>query len=229
MFRLLQTSQRLVVVAPHPDDETLGCGLLIAEAVRLGVPLAVVVLTDGEGSRAGSLRWPPDRLASLRRGELSRALARFGAKHVPIRRLGWRDGGVADSGNALRLRRLFVELRAGVVLAASPVDFHADHRAGWRLVEQAVAGTRTSLAAYAVWSRLDAMPKRQRHRALAAKHYATQAHRSQIAGRLSDEGEGFTFDRATLRRLVFEPEHYVFRSARRRRPVPAAGIEPATP
>ena len=49
----------LVVVAPHPDDESLGCGGFIAESCQRGQPPMVLVLTDGTGSprrRAGSTR-----------------------------------------------------------------------------------------------------------------------------------------------------------------------------
>lgn len=49
-------TRRLVIVAPHPDDETLGCGLLIAAAVRAGVRVAVIALTDGQASHPGSRR-----------------------------------------------------------------------------------------------------------------------------------------------------------------------------
>ncbi len=75
----LARGQRIVVVAPHPDDETLGCGLLIARAARAGVPLAVVALTDGQASHPESKRWPATALGRLRRAELRRAMARPGA------------------------------------------------------------------------------------------------------------------------------------------------------
>jgi len=87
---------RPVVIAPHPDDETLGCGALIANAVRRGVPIGVIALTDGDASHPSSLRWPPAALARLRSGEPRRALARLGAGAAPVRRLGWHDGRVAE-------------------------------------------------------------------------------------------------------------------------------------
>ncbi len=49
-----------VVVAPHPDDETLGCGVLIAAKRRLGAEVAVVFLTDGAASHP---QFGSDRLA----------------------------------------------------------------------------------------------------------------------------------------------------------------------
>ncbi|MFQ3611471.1 MAG: PIG-L family deacetylase, partial [Fimbriimonadales bacterium] len=42
-------NQRLLIIAPHPDDEVLGCGGLIAEAVRQGSAVRVVAITAGDG------------------------------------------------------------------------------------------------------------------------------------------------------------------------------------
>ena len=52
----LKGLRRLIVVAAHPDDESLGAGGLIAEAAALGVPVTVVVATLGEASHPDSPR-----------------------------------------------------------------------------------------------------------------------------------------------------------------------------
>ncbi len=49
-----QPSQRILIVAPHPDDEVLGCGGLIAAAVRQGATVRVVFLTSGDGYPAAA-------------------------------------------------------------------------------------------------------------------------------------------------------------------------------
>lgn len=64
--QLLQGSQRLVVVAPHPDDEVLGCGGLIAAARAAGMPVLIIALTDGEQAYPDEPGWRPQVLA--RRG-----------------------------------------------------------------------------------------------------------------------------------------------------------------
>jgi len=53
-FSPLEPSHRLLIVAPHPDDEVLGCGGLIAEAVRRGALVRVVFLTSGDGYPAAA-------------------------------------------------------------------------------------------------------------------------------------------------------------------------------
>src|SRR3989337_2566047 len=45
----LSSQDHILIIAPHCDDETLGCGGVIAEAVRLGVKVKVVMLTNGDG------------------------------------------------------------------------------------------------------------------------------------------------------------------------------------
>src|SRR5271165_3026576 len=68
----------LVVVAPHPDDESLACGGLIAEACAEGRPARVVVVSDGAGSHPASKAYPKMRLRDLREAEARRAIAELG-------------------------------------------------------------------------------------------------------------------------------------------------------
>ena len=53
-----------LVLAPHPDDETIGCGATILRKVAAGTPVTVFVATDGRHShRSAALRRHPDRAA----------------------------------------------------------------------------------------------------------------------------------------------------------------------
>ncbi|WP_419814427.1 PIG-L deacetylase family protein [Glacieibacterium sp.] len=210
----LARGRRIVVTAPHPDDETLGCGLLIARAARAGVPLAVVALTDGQASHPGSRRWPAAELGRLRRSEMRWAVARLGAGAARCAFLGWPDGDVVQRGRSLALRRVLRSLRPGVVLAASPADHHPDHRAGWTLAQAALRGTGIPLVAYAVWSRTSGGGASARDPALAAKRRAIAAHRSQTSDYIADDPQGFTLSPAVLAALVGEAEHFTRRPAR---------------
>ena len=68
--------RRLIVVAAHPDDESLGAGGLIATAARRGVPVTVVVATTGEASHPQSPTLRPAQLAPIRRAEVLAAVHR---------------------------------------------------------------------------------------------------------------------------------------------------------
>jgi LmbE family N-acetylglucosaminyl deacetylase len=59
----------VMVLAPHPDDETLGCGGLITELTAKGRPPVVVVVTDGTGSHPASRSYPPARLCPMKIGD----------------------------------------------------------------------------------------------------------------------------------------------------------------
>ena len=67
-----------LILAPHPDDESLGCGGLIASCCAAGRPPLVALLTDGSGSHPHSMRYPPERLASVREAEARHAVSILG-------------------------------------------------------------------------------------------------------------------------------------------------------
>lgn len=77
LLQLMQGGQRLVVVAPHPDDEVLGCGGLIAAARAAGVPVLIIALTDGEQAYPDEPGWHP------------RCWARRGAWNWKLPRSSW--------------------------------------------------------------------------------------------------------------------------------------------
>lgn len=204
----LAGKRRLIVIAPHPDDETLGCGSLIAQAVKRGIDVAVISLTDGDASHPASLLWPPKALGRLRAGEMRRALARLGAGGAPVRRLGWGDGHVGRDGGILRLRSLLVALRAGVVLVTSDADHHPDHQAAARLTRSAVRGLGVELILYAVWSRAG-VERRSPDPHRSAKLRALAAYRSQVSGYIADDPDGFRLSAMTLRSLMLGAESFV--------------------
>lgn len=140
--------RRVVVVAPHPDDEVLGAGGLLALAAARGLPVLVVGVTDGEASHPGSSVVTPAALVARRREERLVALGRLGIEPAVIVRCGLPDGAVADHVATLTvlLRRL---VRPGDLLVGPlGVDGHPDHDA-CGAATAAVGGTRR--ASYAVW------------------------------------------------------------------------------
>lgn len=139
----------LVVVAPHPDDEIVGAGALIGAAVRAGIPVTVVAVTDGDGSHPAAAI-PPDELARIRTRESEEALADLatlapaGAAGQPIRRirLGLPDGGVtgAEDRAADGIAAVLDVAPPGTWVAAPVrVDGHPDHDASGRAAHRAAA------------------------------------------------------------------------------------------
>src|SRR5690606_22301286 len=83
-----------LVISPHPDDETLGCGATIARKLAAGARVTVLMLTDGRHShRVSALS--PDELARVRRAEAREAMRRLGLPEDGLRWAGLIDGAVA--------------------------------------------------------------------------------------------------------------------------------------
>lgn len=144
----LQEAQRVLVLAPHPDDECIGCGGLIAALVQRQVPVKVVLVTDGGG--AGGL---PPGAGQLRQQEFLAALAVLGVREHAL--LGLPDGGL--HADAALCDAIAHELRAfepDWLLTPALADAHRDHAcvaAAARAAAPAQPGLRC-LIEYETWS-----------------------------------------------------------------------------
>ena len=214
----------IVVVAPHPDDESLGCGGLIAEARARGIPVRLVVVSDGIGSHPNSKSHPPERLRSLRESETLAAVAHLGLSPDRVAFLRLPDRFVPSTG-------LKAEAAAGAIAASARAcgagalfvtwehDPHCDHAASAALARRArdLLGN-VRLFAYPVWgwtlppeSEVGAAPRGARldvTRHLPAKAAAIAAHRSQTTDLIADDSEGFRLEPAMLAR--FAGDHEIF-------------------
>ncbi|PVY96718.1 PIG-L deacetylase family protein [Actinomycetospora cinnamomea] len=143
----VRPSGRVVVVAPHPDDEVLGTGGALAAWAPAGTEVAVVAVTDGEGSHPDSPTLTPADLAERRVDERTHALAALGLGRPTVHRLGLPDAGVAADDVAAGLGPL---LREGdTVLLPVTGDGHPDHDATADGGSRAAAGL--TCWRYAVW------------------------------------------------------------------------------
>jgi LmbE family N-acetylglucosaminyl deacetylase len=142
----------LIVVAAHPDDETLGLGATIAQLVASGVDVQVVSVSDGGAAQPGATLSEQTRLAATRRHELRKATSILGAS-APMS-LGLTDGQLADHENRLG------DVLAGILETAGAQpwcaatwrgDGHPDHEAVGRAAARACARTGATLLEYPIW------------------------------------------------------------------------------
>ncbi|TWI69765.1 LmbE family N-acetylglucosaminyl deacetylase [Pseudoduganella lurida] len=145
---LLGTASRVVVVAPHPDDEILSCGGLLAQ---YGGPLLLVAVTDGEGSHPGSPAWPVDRLRGTRPQESLAALRSLGIAAPAFLRLGIADGGVSAAEGMLCARLQGIIGPADLVITTWRYDGHPDHEATARACAAAATRCGARLLEVPVW------------------------------------------------------------------------------
>jgi LmbE family N-acetylglucosaminyl deacetylase len=125
----------VLVVSPHPDDETLAVGGLLHDLVTAGWRVRLASVTDGEAAYPAV-----SGLGAVRRRELALALDRLGiADATVVHRLELPDGRVAQCQAALEAR--LAPLAAGVswVLAPWRDDGHPDHEACGRAAAAVVA------------------------------------------------------------------------------------------
>ncbi|MFZ7087042.1 PIG-L family deacetylase [Curtobacterium sp. RRHDQ10] len=144
----------VVVLAPHPDDETLGAGGLIALAADAGTPVVVLLATRGERSHPDSPTTSPDRLAAIRETEVVAALH---ALHPGITMvwLDLPDGGLREHAEdlAASLTELLSETASPTLLVAPwRGDGHRDHRIAGEVAESVAArSAATTLVEYPIW------------------------------------------------------------------------------
>lgn len=124
---------RLLVVAAHPDDETLGAGGLLAVAEGRGARVVVVVATDGAASHPASPTVRPRDLASVRRREVYAALAVL-APSAEVLLLGFDDGALLTAEDRLRERLAPLVDASTLVVTPWIQDRHPDHEACARAV-----------------------------------------------------------------------------------------------
>jgi LmbE family N-acetylglucosaminyl deacetylase len=147
---LKRPAASLMVLAPHPDDESLAAGGLIQRALGYGARVSVVFVSDGENNP-----WPQRVLerrawigprqragwAARRRGEADAALHTLGVDAAHVHRLGWPDGGLTwmllDGTAAMlaTMRGLVERERPTLLVLPDLADRHPDHSAIHVLME----------------------------------------------------------------------------------------------
>jgi LmbE family N-acetylglucosaminyl deacetylase len=146
---LAPPSARVVIVAPHPDDEILACGGLLQLLDTR--PALLVAVTDGDASHPGSSAWPPERLRAERPQETLAALACLGIAQPQVLRLAIPDGGVTAA--EARLTKRLAELLSpnDVVITTWRYDGHPDHEATARACLAAAAQCGAHTLEVPVW------------------------------------------------------------------------------
>lgn len=140
-------SGHAVVVAPHPDDETLGAGGLIFTCLQRNMKVTVISVTDGE---AACPEVP--MLEAVRRGELVGAMRALGLAQTDIFRLGLPDGDLRNCEVEL-VKSLAQCLPDGAIIV-SPFEYdgHPDHEAAARACRTAAGVRGLRLVRYPIWA-----------------------------------------------------------------------------
>ena len=206
----LRALSPMLILSPHPDDETLGCGGLLATASDLGLRPRVVYLTDGDASHRGSSYWTRERLGRLRRQEAIAALADLGVPPDDILFLGWRDaapfppGSIERDNTVLGLQRWTAFQPPASLWSPWSREGHCDHLAATEVAAslREALDPRPTAFSFVVWGWLLAeLAQAESPRSLecaATVEVRTRAlarHQSQTTDLISDATEAFTLSR----------------------------------
>jgi LmbE family N-acetylglucosaminyl deacetylase len=141
----------VLVLAAHPDDETLGAGGLIASAVRRDARVTIVVATDGDASHPASPTHTPQMLARRRRAEVQNAVRELGVT-TDVHFLGLPDGRLDEYTEALQAQVEFFARSATHVVSPWEHDRHPDHEACARAGTLAAGRHRLQCWQYPIWA-----------------------------------------------------------------------------
>jgi len=197
---LLGDAERLVVVAPHPDDEILGCGGLLALQLARGGQALVIGLTDGEHSHSAAAGFDSGALAVQRAAERLEDARRLGVDGDDVVSLHLPDAALAAHADAM-VAKLEPLLRpTDRVVSTWRLDGHPDHDACGAAAARACAAAGCGHLEALVWMWNWAHPGDARvpwHRivrlplspqAQSIKQHALAAHASQLNARSAEIG-----------------------------------------
>ena len=215
------------ILIPHPDDEALGCGGLLALLREANQPVTAVLVSDGSASHPNSIVFSAEARRAVREGELRHALNFLGIEEEPLL-LRLPDGAVPNTAGqpgfdaaAKTLHDFLHQTQPQTLLLPWRRDPHPDHRATYALAQAALAQLPAPprQLEYLVWAWERAAPADLPQPAdnvqeikidiaaqLPTKLRAVAAHRSQVApGVFTDDPGGFLLPPAMLARFAERP------------------------
>jgi LmbE family N-acetylglucosaminyl deacetylase len=136
--------KRIIVFAPHPDDETLGCGGTIAKKLAEGYEVIIVVMTDGRFLLLKSFGIDddpsPEQIKEIRRGEVLRATKILGVPEKNVIFLDFVDGTLGENEEVVeeKVAEILKKYAPSEVYFPFERDGHPDHQAANGIVRRAV-------------------------------------------------------------------------------------------
>jgi len=173
-------AERILVLAPHADDETIGAGGTIIRHIEAGGEVIVAIFTDNRDSIPGQ---SPERAITIREDECREAMSRLGVPHLRFLRVS-PDELLKYSGPVRQLCSLVLEYEPHVLYLPTIFDEHQHHRMLNRITGIALkklSHVPRVIRAYEVWSAIipnrvvDISPSYNR------KIHALRAYSSQLA------------------------------------------------
>jgi LmbE family N-acetylglucosaminyl deacetylase len=212
-----------VVLAPHPDDEVIGCGGLLHAAARAGSRPIIVHVTDGSGSHPRSRAYPREVLIALRQHEACSAAEILGVPPGHVHFMELRDTAAPHDGPEFdRAARSLLPIIAAcpkpLIFAPWAFDPHCDHQAVSKMARRTARLLGVRRLSYLVWGWT--LPHDQELGPVAVagwrfpvdcdqKACALEAYQSQISNLIDDDPTAFRLDSETLSLMLSDDETFL--------------------
>jgi LmbE family N-acetylglucosaminyl deacetylase/protein-L-isoaspartate O-methyltransferase len=231
--KFIASINNCLVLAPHQDDESLGCGGLIAYLTANGKKVSVIFTTDGSASHLNSVSFPKEKLAALRNQEALQALEILGVLKDQVTFYHGKDSGLEAEGeegfteHVERLKLDISKLQPELILVPYELDPHRDHRATWQMLVKATDGLRgfsPIIWEYPIWLYQNAVQedlpslKGGELKSFDVQSYINQkeqaiaAHLSQTTDLISDDPTGFRLLPEMVANFAIGTEYFMQRA-----------------
>lgn len=197
-----------IIVTPHADDETLGCGGVIALLRKFDLPVYILLLTDGTLSHPNSREYPPNKLRDLREREIIEAAETLGVDAEKLIFCRYKDRNLPNQDSndfksvVKNISKIFEIIQPESIFVPWRRDPHPDHRAAFEITKKANVDS-SKMYEYPIWLKElgnsedapqidEVIPFRINiNSVLVQKMRALSAHQSQISDLINDDPAGF--------------------------------------
>ncbi|QAA80910.1 methyltransferase domain-containing protein [Aequorivita sp. H23M31] len=220
-----------LILAPHPDDEVLGCGGLIQFLLEQNISVFVCFVTSGGASHPNSKEYPPKKLAALREKEAIKSCEILGVKKEDVFFMRQPDSCLSKLNeniqvkNREKLIQILKEFSISSIILPWERDPHPDHIASCKLGKLAAeeVDSEIQLIEYPIWLWKNSVEKdwplkdeREIYRLeisskLVKKREAILAHKSQTSHLIDDDPQGFILTEYLLEPFLTPYEFYFFK------------------
>lgn len=200
-----------LIIAPHPDDETLGCGGTVALLRKYDIPVHFIFVSDGTMSHPNSKKFPELKLRKLREKEAKEAVLALGGDKDCMEFLRIKDTRVPHRNDpdfmetVARIAKSILAIQPETVFIPWQKDPHRDHQATWEIMSEVWSKleNKPRVLEYPIWlwelgnpedvEVIDQMKKLAVNieETLPVKNKALSAHVSQVTAMIDDDPEGF--------------------------------------
>ena len=216
-----------LVLAPHPDDESLGCGGLLSLLREKNKEVFILFVTDGSASHPTSKKYNAAQLAALRKEEAMQAVEVLNIARSNAFFFNKKDGALPAEGepnfeqNANQLHLLLMLLSPDLILVPYEKDPHRDHRATWQMLMHSIKKIHIQfhVLQYVIWlherGEKEDMPDDNYIRFVDIMQYQLQKqkaiyqHQSQTTRLIDDDPKGFILSAEVLSHFTINKEFYI--------------------